>query len=337
MRRHLSRLAASALSAALVGCGGGGGGSSDPLPDDGFFGVVQYSPEQITSHLDVVYSRQPNLRGKQYTRTVGGSANDDGSCGQPADADQSELDIAMDIYTPPAASPPAGFSGRPVIIRIHGGGFKCGNKNYKGAETTSYAQAGYVGVSINYRLTPDNAADPQLRAAAQAMATIDLQDAIRYLRAHAADYGIDPNRIATIGGSAGGGASLLNAVFANDGIPPELAAALPPAYLSGDAHVQAAVSSGATLIDEQARNTTRLLTVDAGDSPSLILHADPQDPATGATWTDNVLPTQQMFHEAGAVCEVFATPGNEHVVDMTVGFTYWREAIHPFLLQHLLK
>ena len=169
------------------------------------------------------------------------------------------------------------------------------------------------------------------------MAAIDLQDAIRFLRANAAAYGIDPNRIATIGGSAGGGASLIKAVTANDGIPPAIASDLPPAYATGDSRVQAAVSSGATLIDEVASNTSSLLTFDAGDTPSLILHADPQDPATGATWSGNVLPTQALFRNAGAVCEVVPTPAGVHVVDMTVGSVYWQQSIYPFLRKYLLQ
>ena len=355
--RRLAWLAVCGLWVGVAGCGGGSDAPAPapgppppapapspapppppvpPLPA-GQFGSVQYTPEQITRQLDVVYSRQPNWRGIQYTYTVGGSGDDGGRCGQPGDGGLTQLAIAMDIYTPPPAAPSVGFSGRPVIIRVHGGGFRCGDKKGKTAESLSYAQAGYVAVNINYRLTPANTSDAAVRTAAQAMATIDLQDAIRYLRANAATYGIDPNRIASIGGSAGGGASLINAVTANDGFPPAVTNDLPPAYASGDARVQAAISSGATLIDEQASNTSSLLTFDAGDAPALILHANPQDPTTGATWTGNVLPTQAMFRNAGAVCEVVPTPAGVHVVDMTVGTTYWDQAIYPFLRLHLLK
>lgn len=358
-RRAAAWLAVGGLWAALVACGGGGGDSEPPpapspapspaptpaptpapspapLPQ-GAFGAIQYPADKITSQLDVVYSMQPNWRGMQYTYTVGGSDRDGGRCGKPGDGGQTQIPIAMDIYTPPPAAPTPGFVGRPVIIRVHGGGFRCGNKRGKTAETLSYAQAGYVGVSINYRLTDGKNIDDTHRTAAQAMAAIDLQDAIRYLRANATKYGIDPNRIATIGGSAGGGASLINAVSANDGIPPGLVPDLPPPYASGDARVQAAVSSGATLIDVDASNTVNMLTFDAGDAPSLILHADPQDPSTGATWSGNVLPTQAMFRNAGAVCEVVATPPDVHVVDMTVGTTYWDQAIYPFLRQYVLR
>ena len=346
-RRGASWLVVVSLWATLAACGGGGDGPAPPpapspapppapLPP-GQFGEIRYAPEQIASQLDVVYSRQPNWRGIQYTNTVGGSGNDGGRCGEPADAGQAQLSIAMDIYSPPPAVPAPGFAGRPAIVRVHGGGFRCGNKKGKAAESISFAQAGYVAVTINYRLTAANASDPVLRTAAQVMATIDLQDAIRHLRANASSYGIDPDRIATIGGSAGGGASLINAVLANDGLPPQIAKDLPPAYANGDARVQAAVSSGATLIDEVNANTSNLLSFDAGDTPALILHANPKDPATGATWSGNVLPTQAMFRNAGAVCEVVPTPADVHVVDMAVGSMHWQQSIYPFLRLYLLR
>ncbi|MCX7050183.1 MAG: alpha/beta hydrolase [Candidatus Sumerlaeota bacterium] len=81
----------------------------------------------------------------------------------------------------------------PLVVWIHGGGWWGGNKN--GCPAVFLAQRGYVVASINYRLSQDAIFPAQIE---------DCKAAIRYLRANAAKYQIDPNRIGVWGGSAGG-------------------------------------------------------------------------------------------------------------------------------------
>jgi len=101
---------------------------------------------------------------------------------------------------------------RPAIIHIHGGGWYTGGK---GGEKTlamlrAFADAGYIGVSIAYRLS-DEAVFPA--------AVEDCKLAVRWLRANASTYGIDSNRIGAIGASAGGHLSAMLAVTtAADGL-----------------------------------------------------------------------------------------------------------------------
>jgi len=91
---------------------------------------------------------------------------------------------------------------RPAVVFLHGGGWMTGDK--KGKEflgnAVKYAQKGYVGCSLNYRLS-DDAPFP---AAVQ-----DVKCAVRWLRAHAADYHVDPDRIGCMGFSAGGQLALM--------------------------------------------------------------------------------------------------------------------------------
>lgn len=81
----------------------------------------------------------------------------------------------------------------PVIVWIHGGGWKMGT--YKWLRSASFVKHGYAAVSIQYRFLDEARFPAQIH---------DCKAAIRFLRANASKYGIDPNRIGVWGGSAGG-------------------------------------------------------------------------------------------------------------------------------------
>lgn len=104
----------------------------------------------------------------------------------------------LDIYFP--ATPPAGKLS-PAVVWIHGGGWKGGDKGEaRGTEIcTTLARAGYVAISINYKLG-NNSWPTNL---------LDCKNGVRFLRARAAEYRIDPARIAVGGGSAGGHLALM--------------------------------------------------------------------------------------------------------------------------------
>ena len=81
----------------------------------------------------------------------------------------------------------------PVVVWIHGGAWMAGSK--EGTPTLALAQKGYFTVSISYRLSQEAKFPAQIE---------DCKAAIRWLRAHAKEYGIDPERIGVWGSSAGG-------------------------------------------------------------------------------------------------------------------------------------
>lgn len=96
---------------------------------------------------------------------------------------------------------------RPLIIWMHGGGFKYGSKTAKAVKTwsQSFARRGYVCASINYRLSKEHPLlhfDALLRASFYA--TQDAKRAVAYFSKNAARYHIDPNKIILGGNSAGG-------------------------------------------------------------------------------------------------------------------------------------
>ncbi|NBQ59169.1 MAG: alpha/beta hydrolase [Opitutaceae bacterium] len=110
----------------------------------------------------------------------------------------------LDVYLP--ATLTAGTLA-PAVVWIHGGGWTGGTKNEtRAAEIcATLAAAGYVAVSIDYRLG-DGAWPTNLH---------DCKNAVRFLRAHAAEYHIDPKRIAVAGGSAGGHLALMTGLTAD--------------------------------------------------------------------------------------------------------------------------
>lgn len=88
----------------------------------------------------------------------------------------------------------------PVIVFLHGGAWREGSKDTYIPDIQKAALFGYVGVSVDYRLAPQHCFPAQIE---------DCKCAIRWLRAHAQELAIDPQRIGAIGFSAGGHLALL--------------------------------------------------------------------------------------------------------------------------------
>ena len=96
---------------------------------------------------------------------------------------------------------PAGWSAtdqRPAIVFFFGGGWVGGTPEQFRKQSEHLASRGMVGIRVQYRVIPKDDKGPPLLPCA------DAKSAMRYVRAHAAELGIDPNRIAAAGGSAGG-------------------------------------------------------------------------------------------------------------------------------------
>ncbi len=108
----------------------------------------------------------------------------------------------LDVYQPAGDT----ANRRPLIIWIHGGGFKFGKKTSRGIPgwSKSFAQRGYVCAAINYRLTKKKALS-QFPALADGCydAVEDLHQVIAFFKLHDERYNIDTNRIILAGNSAG--------------------------------------------------------------------------------------------------------------------------------------
>ena len=130
---------------------------------------------------------------------------------------QLRLDVAM---------PEEDGTNRPAIMQIHGGAWIIGDKREQGWPLIGHLAAnGWVCFNVNYRLSP---------AATWPDHLVDLKYALKWIREHADEYGIDPNFVAVTGGSAGGHLTAMMALTAND---PEYQ----PGFELADTTVQAAV------------------------------------------------------------------------------------------------
>jgi acetyl esterase/lipase len=135
--------------------------------------------------------------------TASGRMPNGGSAGMPSGETRLKPDFAdvpyanqsaaqkLDIYLPKNGKTPY-----PVIVQIHGGAFKMGDKadGQVNASLEGLKQ-GYAVVSINYRMSGE---------AKFPAAVYDCKAAVRFVKANAKTYNFDPNKIAAWGGSAGG-------------------------------------------------------------------------------------------------------------------------------------
>lgn len=121
----------------------------------------------------------------------------------------------LDLYLPSATTQPAEHGRRPLVLFMHGGAWMIGDKAWMRGGTHMQLeqllqlllQHGYAVASVNYRLTPEAIFPAQMD---------DVKAAVRYLRAHAATYGLDPARIAVAGESAGAHLAQLLATTADE-------------------------------------------------------------------------------------------------------------------------
>lgn len=102
---------------------------------------------------------------------------------------------SMDLYLPSEKTDQP----RPVVLWIHGGGWREGDKQAPPNGISTFADrllaGGFIAAACNYRLAPQHPHPAQLD---------DVQRAVRWLRAHAEEHHLDPERIGAVGISAGG-------------------------------------------------------------------------------------------------------------------------------------
>ncbi len=183
-----------------------------------------------------------------------------------------------DLYLPSTPS-----SHRALILLIHGGGWVVGGRGDYSDIARAVASRGMAAFSIDYRLA--QAGQPQTHWPAQ---LLDAQLAVRYLRAHAGEFGLDPARFGAMGDSAGGHlAVFLGVLHANEpGDTTNLDPAQSPAVQAvvdqyGPITIQEAPSSMASITalfgkpDPSAAelaSMSPLPDVSAQSAPTYILH-----------------------------------------------------------------
>jgi acetyl esterase/lipase len=126
---------------------------------------IQRGKTEIETHNDIVYS-------------------------MPSTAGNKPVELKMDVLVPRTGGM------KPLVVWFSGGGFINTDKGGSLDHRTYVAEAGYVVASVQYRTITNGATYKD--------GVADAKSAIRYLRAHADQYGIDPGKVAVWGESAGG-------------------------------------------------------------------------------------------------------------------------------------
>lgn len=108
-------------------------------------------------------------------------------------------ELHLDVFMPPVKK----FDSAPVIYFVHGGGWAAGSKDKFSSRLflpvfEKLAEAGFVGVAVQYRLARKG------RGVLMRDCVTDAMDGLRYLRQNAVRLGIDPERVVVFGDSAGG-------------------------------------------------------------------------------------------------------------------------------------
>jgi acetyl esterase/lipase len=105
-------------------------------------------------------------------------------------ANPDDQHLQLNLARPKDAKAP-----QPAILCIHGGGFRAGKREGWDGRCKQFAEQGFVAATVTYRLAPKY----QFPAAVH-----DVKAAVRWLKANAEKYQIDPQRIGVVGDSAGG-------------------------------------------------------------------------------------------------------------------------------------
>ncbi|MDX1637915.1 MAG: alpha/beta hydrolase [Balneolaceae bacterium] len=105
-----------------------------------------------------------------------------------------DIELELHLFFPQHHSPEGKT---PAILFFHGGGWKGGNPTHFYPQSRYLARRGMVAANAEYRIKNKHNTTPR-------EAVEDAKSAIRWLRSHAADFGIDPDKLAAGGGSAGG-------------------------------------------------------------------------------------------------------------------------------------
>jgi acetyl esterase/lipase len=106
-----------------------------------------------------------------------------------------DVTLELDLARPEKSSKPS-----PCVVVIHGGGWRAGNRKQHVEAILALAKQGYVAATISYRFAPQHKFPAQIE---------DAKCAVRFLRANAEKYELDPERIGAIGFSAGAHLSML--------------------------------------------------------------------------------------------------------------------------------
>ncbi|HZP34472.1 MAG TPA: alpha/beta hydrolase [Candidatus Acidoferrales bacterium] len=227
-----------------------------------------------------------------------------------------DTELRCDLYRPAA-----GTEKRMALVHLHGGGFARGSKDTMAGKVTPITSRGYVSVVIDYRLTGVAKWPAQIE---------DVKTAIRWTRSNAASLGIDPQRIATVGYSAGGHLSVFAA-----GAPDTQLAACAAFYPAVELSKETAETLLPNVTDEAVHEASPITYIKAGFPPTVIFHGL-ADVTVRPESSEHLL---QVLRSANVPSELHTFAGVPHEFDShpefadacanLTDFFLEREVLHP--------
>lgn len=232
-----------------------------------------------------------------------------------------DFEVKADIVYTPSNWPrqlmgdlylPAGMRPNPAVVTVHGGGWDARDRSDMAPVARKLAARGYTVLNIEYRLAPDFVYPAQLD---------DLREAIRWLRRNATLLGIDPQRIAGWGYSAGGHLVTLAATERAD----------------ADASLDAVVAGGTPANLPHYPHSpiiTRFLGMPYAEDPRRWVDASPVTHVTATappmflyhgTWdrlvdVDDTVGLHHALLTAGVPAELYLIHGAGHIATFLLGF-----------------
>lgn len=226
---------------------------------------------------------------------------------------------------------PAGWKAtdkRPALIWFFGGGWTKGSPEKSISWARNAAQLGMVGIAPDYR-TKNRFNTSPLESVADGRA------ALRWVEDHAAELGIDPNRIVVCGGSAGGHVALWTAIEATPpGSDPNEAPKIKPIALVLQCPVSdTSVEKGYTpkRFGDNAEALSPVAKLDAKMPPTLLFHGDADKTVPYAQSVE----LEKKLRESGNSVEFVTVPGGSHgFVSETPG---WKDKSKQMIIEFLKK
>jgi alpha-L-fucosidase 2 len=221
------------------------------------------------------------------------------------------VDLLMDAYIPKTPTP------HPGVILVHGGGWVGGDRHSNVQPLfRPLEDAGFAWFSISYRLA---------REATQiGVAIEDVEQAVRYVREHAAEFDVDPDRIALVGESAGAQLASMAALSPASGVKAVVAFYSPSDLVSLESHFipdsirrRIQGTPWEALVLAGLEQLSPINHVRAGMPPFLLIHGT-SDPLVPYDQSERMC---AAIRKAGGECELYAVKGGGHGVR-------WWDSLH---------
>jgi acetyl esterase/lipase len=217
-----------------------------------------------------------------------------------------ELPVALDLYLPVLTN----ADPRPVCVYIHGGGWQAGDKSEGEIFLKGPIDAGWIGVSTNYRLSGTATWPAQIE---------DIRACLDWIARHAEEINADPQHIVVAGGSAGGQLALMAGLdqtqWGDYRIIGICSLYGPTDLQSEEWHghqikymLTNLLGADPALVPDRARSASPIRFVDAGDPAVLLVHGD----------ADEVVPYEQsvtllkQLRSRGVPARLIDIPGGGH-------------------------